>query len=534
MKERILNARLFCLLCGACLTGLTLVFPTVGFLEWITMIPIFIGAFRLGEDRDMRLRRVYLYGFLTVFAYYFVVYHWFTYLYPLDFVGMDSLSSLVVILAGWIGLSLLQAIPGGLIFVVFVLLYRTGSVRRVPLLRPFAFAALWIAFEFSSTFFWTGVPWGRLCLGQSEYLPMLQTASLFGSYFISFLILAVNGLLAFAILYCKVPRERVCCAALAALLILSNLLLGLGISSSSTPSTDTLKIAVVQGNINSHEKWGADSLTISKEIYGEKTRLAAKDGAEAVVWPETAFPYTLNRNQGLSNYVSSLAEECEVTLIIGALYADEEGNSYNALYLVHPDGGIDENVYAKRHLVPFGEFVPMREIIMTLIPPLANLSALKTELTPGKDPALFDTEWGKMGGLICFDSIYEELSLDSARDGAELLVLSSNDSWFFDSAAIYQHESQAMLRAIENGRYLVRAGNTGISTVISDRGEHLVWIDALTDGYAVAEVEMKDQLTLYTVIGNLFVYACVAFILSLLANDAVRCYRARKEERELH
>ncbi len=533
MKERLLNARILWLLLGAALTGLTLVFPMLGFLEWITMIPLFIGVYRLSEDSEIKLRRAYFYGFLTVFTYYFVVYHWFTYLYPLDFVGMDPASSLVVILAGWIGLSLLQAIPGGLVFLFFVLLHRTGGVRRVPLLRPFAFAALWIVFELSSTFFWTGVPWGRLCLGQSEYLPMLQSASLLGSYFISFLILAVNGLLAFAILYRPSLRRAIPCVSIAAALILSNLLVGLGISASSTPTADTLKVAVVQGNVNSHEKWGPDSLEISKRVYGEKTRRAAEEGAELVVWPETAFPYTLNRNYGLSEYVSSLARECGVTLIVGALYTDDEGLDYNALYTVRPDGTIEEKVYAKRHLVPFGEYVPMREVIMTLIPPLANLSALNTELTPGKDSALFDTEWGKIGGLICFDSIYEELALDSTRDGAELLVLSSNDSWFFDSAAIYQHEAQAKLRAIENGRYLVRSGNTGISTVITDRGEHLVWIDALVEGYAVAEVEMKDQYTLYTRIGNLFVYGCIGFVFCILAKDAVDAYRKRKQASEL-
>lgn len=527
MKERILNARLPYLLLGAVLTGLTLVFPTLGFLEWISMIPLFLGAYRLAEDPSTGLRRAYLYGFLTVFAYYFVVYHWFTYLYPLDFVGMDHLSSLVVVLAGWIGLSLLQAIPGGLVLLLFVLLHRTGRVRRTPMLRPIAFAALWIVFEWSSTLFWTGVPWGRLCLGQSEYLPILQTASLLGSYFISFLILLVNGLLAFAILYRPTVRCAIPCVVLAFSILLSNLLLGLGISSSSTAAEDTLQVAVVQGNVNSHEKWGPDSLAITKRVYGEKTRLAAEEGAELVVWPETAFPYTLNLNPSLSEYVSSLASECGVTLIIGALYADEDGNGYNALYLVHPDGRIEEDVYAKRHLVPFGEYVPMRELIMTLIPPLANLSALKTELTPGTDSALFETPWGRIGGLICFDSIYEELALDSARDGAELLVLSSNDSWFFDSAAIYQHEAQAKLRAIETGRYLVRSGNTGISTVISDRGEHLVWIDALVEGYAVTEVEMKSTPTLYTQVGNLFVFLCLAGILVILFADASDAYRKR-------
>ncbi len=497
------------LLLGAVLTGLTLVFPVLGFLEWITMVPLFIGAYRLACSERHGLMRTYWYGFLTIFTFYFVIYHWFTYLYPLDFVGMDNVSSAVVIVAGWAGLSLLQAIPGGLVFLFFKLMHRTEVFERYPILRPFAFSALWIVFEWSSTLSWTGVPWGRLCLGQADYLPMLQATSLFGSYFVSLLLLLVNGLLAYAILFRQNLRRSAICAAVAVGLVIANLLSGIVLMNWKNTPAQTVRMAVVQGNVNSHDKWSANSYVISKEIYGELTREAAKDGAEVVVWPETSFPYALNQYGALKSFVSELAVECDVTLIVGAIYEDEDGKSYNALYQIRPDGTIDESFYAKRHLVPFGEYVPMREVIMTLIPPLANLSALGSDLTAGADSDLFETEWGKMGSLICFDSIYEGLTLDSVRDGANVMLLASNDSWFYDSSAIYQHEVQAKLRAIETGRYLVRAGNTGISTIVTDKGEHLSWIDPLEKGYAVADVEMHTQNTLYTVIGNLLVYICI-------------------------
>ncbi len=504
------------LILGAILTGFTLVLPQVGFLEWVTMIPLFIGAYRLGGMRQYRLGKTYLYGFLTVFAFYFIIYHWFTYLYPLDFAGLDNTASAVVIIAGWVGLSLLQAIPGGLIFLCFKLLHKTELFRRLPILRPFVIAALWIVFEWSSTLSWVGVPWGRLCLGQAYYLPMLQSASLLGSYFISFLILAVNGLLAYAILYRKHRRRSAVCASVAAGLVLVNLVGGLILQAVKLPASDTVRVGVVQGNINSHDKWSSNSFEISTEIYGSLTRKAAAEGAKIILWPETAFPYTLNMNSSLQSFVSELARECRVTIIAGALYSgrNEEGEwqECNALYQINPDGSIEEGFYAKRHLVPFGEYVPMRELVTTLIPPLSDISMLQDDLTPGTDPALFETEWGKLGSLICFDSIYEGLTLDSVRTGAELMLLSSNDSWFYDSAAIYQHERQAQLRAIETGRYLVRAGNTGISTVISDKGEHLAWIDALERGYLTADVEMHDTPTLYTIIGNTFVYLCIAYL----------------------
>ena len=107
---------------------------------------------------------------------------------------------------------------------------------------------------------------------------------------------------------------------------------------------------------------------------------------------------------------------------------DDTGNYYNALFMVEPDGTFHEEFYAKRHLVPFGEYVPMREVIMTLIPPLAELSALDNDVSPGEGTMLFDTAWGKLGSLICFDSIYEQLTLDSVRDGANLMMISRHSS----------------------------------------------------------------------------------------------------------
>ncbi len=516
------------LLCGAVFTALTLVFPQVGLLQWLTMIPLAAGLFLLCESPTRKLRHAYGYGFLTVYVYYLVLYHWIVNLYPLDFVGLDNIASAAVVAVGWFGLPLLQAVVGGLIFLLFAALSKTPLFARAPLLRPFVFAALWVIFEWSSTLGWTGVPWGRLALGQIECLPMLQSASLLGSYFVTFLIVVVNALLAYAILY---NSRALLCGLLAVALFGSNLVFGLvSMHLPQRPDSETLRVAVVQGNINSHEKWGPDSVQTTRERYEELTRLAAEQGAELVVWPETVFPSPLNHSTSTQLFLSELARECNVTLMVGSTYYVEGESNYNALYLVTPDGTVDlDSFYAKRHLVPFGEYVPMRDVIMTLVPPLANLSALGEDLTPGKTPANFETEWGSIGALICFDSIYETLALDSVRDGAELLVLSSNDSWFYDSAGIYQHQAQAQLRAIETGRDLVRAGNTGISSVVTAKGKCIAWIDPLIEGYAVADVTLSSSDTLYVCVGNLFVALCAIFFLILLCVSTVQKRRSPQD-----
>ena len=181
-----------------------------------------------------------------------------------------------------------------------------------------------------------------------------------------------------------------------------------------------------------------------------------------------------------------------------------------------------DTTYAKRRLVPFGEFVPMRDFICAVFPFLDEIAMLESDITAGNDSALFETEYGKVGSLICFDSIYEELARDSVRDGAQLLCISTNDSWFGDSAALYQHNAQAILRSIETGRYTVRAANTGVSSIITNKGEIVDMMPPLTRGYALGTVEFIRKNTLYTNVGNILVYISIAFTAAIFALYSVK------------
>ena len=513
-----------CLCGGSVLTALPVVFPVLGWLEWISMIPLLAAVFLMADSENFTAKKSYWKGFLAVYCYYFVIYHWFVRLYPMDFVGLSPAASITVILAGWLGLSLLQALPGGLVFLAFRFLCRTETVKKRPILKPLLFGGLWVIFEWFSTLTWTGVPWGRLYMGQADYLPMMQISALVGSYGLSFLILTVNGLLAYALLYRR--RELLCCG-LSAGLLAGNLAFGFARCAVDRREEVTVKAAVIQGNIDSHEKWEESTTARMVRTYTELTEQAVAEGAELVVWPETTVTVALNQSRYMQVFVSSLAKEQGITLLVGALHEDESGE-YNSLFMVTPDGEISEQRYDKRHLVPFGEYVPMRGLVEVLIPPLAEVSALDMELTAGKDPALFDTPWGKIGGMICFDSIYEMLGIHSVRDGAELMVISSNDSWFSDSAAVYQHQVQAQFRAIEEGRWIVRAANTGISTILSPHGKILRWLDPLTEGYAVCEVSFSQNRTPYSVIGNLFVYLCVACCVGIPIWEKLCAIKKRK------
>ena len=499
---------LWLMITGALLTGLTVIFPQIGFLQWLAMIPLFLGTYRFADSLVASAKRAYVYGFLTVFCYYIVIYHWFLRMYPMDFVGLTNEESVFVVILGWLGLSIVQALPGGLMFLFYHWLNQKGVFEMRPFLRPFVLPILWVILEWISTIGWTGVPLGRLCLGQIKLLPIMQSASLLGSYFVSFLLLLVNALLAYAL---YVAAKRVLCVALSGAILVASLAFGfvrMAIRKNETHDR-TVSVAVVQGNLSVYESWDDNSYRLMKEVHATLTKQAVKAGAELVIWPETTFPYTLSEIPDLQAFASNLARNCQVPLIIGALDTDEVDNDYNVLYFVEKNGTIREETYQKRRLVPFGEYVPMGDFFSILLPPLADMMALGAGLTAGEEATYFETEWGNAGALICYDSIYEDLTRDSVLAGAEWMIVASNDSWFRNSAAVDLHQAQAQLRAIESGRYFASAVNTGISSLITSEGEIIGWLEKDVSGYAIADISARNDQTLYMTVGNLFVYCCM-------------------------
>ena len=510
------SLRFLMLALSGILTGLCLVITKIGFLEWLTLVPCALFLLMLGSKEGLRYRALYGHGVFFFASFYIVNFHWFVNLYPLDFIdGMTKGAALCVVIAAWIGLSLFQAVQGGLVFLLTGIIFRSTVCSRFTFLKPFALGAIWAVYEWLQTFGWWGVPWGRLPLGQAEYLVGLQTASWFGPYFVTFMIVSVNAFIALALINKEDNSKlKLSCIAAAALLVFQYGA-GTAIWFSHKNTGETLKVAVIQGNISSHEKWDTSSSLKTRQVYEQYTREAAEKGAKIVVWPETALPYTIKNGSSYYRFASNIASENNVTVLVGAFTVDEDGY-YNSLICFTPDGKTLDNVYSKRRLVPFGEFVPLRSIIETVIPPLADLVMSGDEITAGEGAQLFLLDEGAVGSLICFDSIYEELTRESVRGGAQLICLSTNDSWFTDSAALYMHNAQAQMRAIESGRYLVRSANTGISTVINSRGEVIDELAPLVDGIIVEDVCMRSNTTLYTSIGNLFVYiSCLALSLAV-------------------
>lgn len=510
LRAMILCLRWPLLLLGGLLLGFTVIFPQIGLAEWIALMPALAVLFVVAADPAVKLRRLYGMGLGFFLSFLLVTFHWFLYMYPLDFAGMSRPASAVVVTVAWIGLSLFQALGAALLFPLFAIAVRGKWLSRYPILHPVLIAALWTSLEWWWAHSgWSGVPWSRLCLGQAHLLPILQSASVFGSYFVTFLIVAVNGLLAYLILY---PTRRILCAALAGGLFLGNIGFGVVRMATYEPTGKTLTVAAIQGNKSSLDYWGYETMDEVMDTYERLTREAVAAGADVVVWPETGVPANVDRDRYTRAYLTELSRTCGVPILAGVFtqVSEDSDQDYNSIVVALPDGTLHDTVYNKRNPVPFGEFVPFRDLVMTLLPPLAEINTLGEDIPAGVDSEVFHLEEGSIGALICFDSIYESNALDSVADGAELLAVSTNDSWFRDSRGVWMHHAQSRLRAIETGRYVARSAVTGVSSIITPTGKAMATLDALEQGYVLEEVYLTTTKTPYRVIGDVFAYVALA------------------------
>ena len=505
--------RLLYLTISGLLSGIIITFPSVfgAIVEWIAFIPaalVFYSAIKSG----VKAKSFFCGSFWLIYSQHLIVYHWFASFYPLEFTGMSKLAAAGVVVVAVLGLSLLAAIFGGIIGFLLLLASRSELVKKCPVILPFAASAAYVLCEWIRTQFWFGVPWSRLALGQLTDSPPLTalSASLFGSYFVTFVIVAVSFLLAQAIFIGKIKIRAVVALSLA----LINLAIGIIAYYAPSEEYDTIKVAVIQGNISSRDKWVDGNYRSSFEVHVDLSREAAQEGADIVIWSETAL---LSFRNEYKRELVKLCRTYDIYLIFGLL--DEvDSQPRNRLCMIDSSGEISETVYVKRHLVPFGEYVPMRNLVTLIFPPLAEIGMLSADLVFGEGSNLFTVEHNgrdiNIGGLICFDSIYETLAYQSAADGADILCVSTNDSWFEDSRAVYMHCEQSRLRAIENCLPVVRSANTGISALINDKGEVIDSLEPLREGYVIADVALTENSSPSSAFSTVLLYLCLIVLLT--------------------
>ena len=369
---------------------------------------------------------------------------------------------------------------------------------------------LWVSLEFGQTYIISGFPWELLGNGLVPQPIFLQVADLTGVYGLSFLLVLINACLWRLLSPPRARRHRRYPYAVAVGLILMAWLgygyYRLGDIQQLEAKSPKLKVAVVQGNIKQGEKWKKEMVTATLERYAELTRKVK--GAQLIVWPETAAPFFFLRTPDLSAQVQAIAQESGGSLLFGApaweLTANGE-NYFNRAYLLSPQGEV-LGYYDKAHLVPYGEYVPLRRFM----PFIGKMVPMVGDFAEGPVGATVSLPDGvALGPLVCYESIFPNLSRAQVANGAKLLVNITNDAWFGKTAAGYQHLAMAVMRCVENHVCLARAANTGISAFIDARGQILWQSEIYVPEAHALELPLMPGGSLYTKIGDVFAWTCL-------------------------
>lgn len=370
-----------------------------------------------------------------------------------------------------------------------------GDSIRLTLVGP----AVWVVIEWVRGWFLSGFPWMSLGYSQIDS-PLAGWAPLIGVYGVSWLLLISSAGVVLVLTRRHYP--------LALALMTLPWLLGYGLRGQqwTQPIGEPQLATIIQGGVPQERKWLPEQFAPTLEVYHKA--LIAVENSKLVVWPEVAIPSLVELDNAYLQVLSQDARARERTLILGILEHDvAEQHVYNSVLLLD---GESQQIYRKRHLVPFGEYFPVPDFVREW---MRLLSLPNNDTTAGDDtqPILVAADGTKFGVAICYEDAYGAEQLYALPD-ATVLINVSNDGWFGDSIAPHQHLQIARMRALEAGRWVVRSTNNGISAFIDPRGA----IAAIAPQFEFAALEFEIQprsgLTPYAQTGNVPVILLLLFI----------------------
>jgi apolipoprotein N-acyltransferase len=434
-----------------------------------------------------------------------------------------GLPTVVAVLAAALLVAYLSLFPAAFAMAIVQLRKSLGVQRALLCAAP-----VWVATELGRQYVWDGFPWALLGYSQVSVLPVAQLASITGVYGLSALLAASAAALTSLVL--ERGRARWTPAIVVALAIAAIAFWGTRrmAHGALTAAAQPVRVAVIQGNILQDDKWNPALRDAIIGRYVALTRQAIERGATFILWPESSLPVYFEEDGIRANVIRRLAMENRVTLLIGSdqrilppgrvLTAPENVDSYNAAFLIRPDGSTG-GVYRKMHLVPFGEYVPLQRLLFFVKPIVEAVS----NFTPGTEHTLLPVQGHKASTAICYEVIFGSLMREFVTSGSELLTTITNDAWYGRSSAPFQHWDQAAMRSIENGRYLARAANTGVSGFVDPYGRVLQKSPLFEPAALVQDVAFISDRTVYSRAGDLVAWVSLAFtVAALLATRRVR------------
>jgi apolipoprotein N-acyltransferase len=502
-------------LCVASGLALALAFPKIDFnlFAWVAFVPLFYAI--EGE----RLWHVLGWAWLAGFSFFVGSMYWIA--IPLhDFADVRMAIAILPML-------LLAAVLAAYSAIAIWAGEFCARRLRIPMVVTMPIA--WAAVEWVRTYFPIGFPWNLVGYAAYSYLTIIQFAEITGVYGISALIVFFNAV-AYVVFFRR-GNSRLQAMSLSALTLVMLLVFGFGIyrlqELKSAPPQGSFRVAMVQGNIPQSLKWDPNFLPQSFKVYQDESIAAAKHGVDLVVWPEAAaaFPF-----QPDDRYPASLAEDApyrdallklaiaiRAPILFGApalVVRDGRLGFFNRADLVSAQGELVAH-YDKINLVPFGEYVPAHRILGYLVNRVVEGFG---DLIPGTEQTLFAEKGARLGVLICYESVFPNLTRLEVNKGADVLVNITNDAWYGDSSAPYQALAMAAMRSVETKTPMIRTANTGISAIIRPSGEITDRTPLFKRGTEIEDVSWRPVRTVYTAVGDVFSEICLVLtILAVLA-----------------
>jgi apolipoprotein N-acyltransferase len=355
---------------------------------------------------------------------------------------------------------------------------------RQPLLRLLAMLGLggwWVLIEWSRTWFLGGFPWLPLAASQWQRSAVLQIAAWTGAWGVSFILIVFN--LGFAAYFHRALRDGLPSLrrrppefVLALLILMFATILPLSDTFHREMYVQPLaSVAMVQPDIPQTIKWDPTSAPAILDILEKNTLEIATSYPDVILWPEATTPLAVRGDGQMQAWAESLVRRAHTPLVLGTDAIEHAGQPneawYNAACVIDPAAGLQPVYYAKRKLVPFGEFVPLRPLLGWLkkIVPIGDDDYSRGHAAQPLTVSLSNRVL-TLGPLICYEDVFPSLARDNALAGVDALVVLTNNGWFGEGGAAYQHAAHSVLRAVETRRPVLRCGNAGWSGWIDEFG----------------------------------------------------------------
>ncbi len=475
---------------------------------WIALVPLLVFL------HNKTPKHSFIAGFITGLLYFFLTTYWIY--HSINHYGpIPLIPSLLLVLLLSAYLALYPAI--------FSFLY-TYQMRKTALPSMLVAPLFWTSLEYARSSILSGFPWSSLGYSQYKFLTFIQFAEFAGVYGVTFFIVAFNGAIADALLIKKRRAQRplmplypsviTLCSFL--FLFISILIYG-ALSMSKQRADTTVRVAIIQGNIEQDKKWVPQFQRYVMDTYKSLTLEAKVYKPDLIVWPETALPFYYDKERGLTEELVSFQSKTDSYLLTGSMMIKESPRSTKSVYtnsaiLFDREAKITY-IYDKIQLVPFGEYVPLRNILFFI----NKLTYGIVDYTPGEGYIKAITPFGPFATVICYEIIFPGLVRKFFKKDGGFLINITNDAWFGTTSGPYQHFSMAVFRAIENRKPIVRAANTGISGFIDSSGRIEKTLGLFHRGILVSDIKTNGDTTFYARYGDIFIYFAVVFsiILSL-------------------